>query len=364
MLDGNRGGHDMYELQHEGRGTIALAAIATVVAMVLLAAVASGPALAKDQSATVTSATYSRAETDRSFFNIATQGGGVNKFFKIRQPTPLDGQTVVRMNKDTLYAAAIVDTSKGATITVPKMPAGRYFSVLLVDNDHYAPAVFYTPGVHKLPRDTKYLATIVRIQLLRPTDPVDVALVSHLQDQFVITAASADPFLKPKWDKTSLDALTAKYNGEFARFDKYPDGWMGPRGVADEKTRHLGVAGAWGLFPNKDAVYINYNGHLPATGCYSATYVVPENQGFWSITVYGADGYMKSANSVLNKLNGKVNADGTFKAYFGSVSACGKVANRIDISDGWNFLMRVYRPGQSVLNGSYKLPSVKQVKGA
>ena len=41
---------------------------------------------------------------------------------------------------------------------------------------------------------------------------------------------------------------------------------------ADEKIRHLACAGAWGLFPNKDALYINYNGHLPADKCYRATY--------------------------------------------------------------------------------------------
>jgi hypothetical protein len=42
--------------------------------------------------------------------------------------------------------------------------------------------------------------------------------------------------------------------------------------------------------------------------------------------------------------------------YFGSKEACGDVPNRLDVSEGWNFLMRVYRPGPSVLNGSYKLP--------
>jgi len=83
-------------------------------------------------------------------------------------------------------------------------------------------------------------------------------LVNQLQDQFVIKANSADPFPEPNWDKESLAALTAEYNKEFAKFDMYPDGWMGKRGEADEATRHLGCAGAWGLFPNKDAVYINY----------------------------------------------------------------------------------------------------------
>jgi hypothetical protein len=304
----------------------------------------------------VTQKTYCRAETDRTFYNASQLTGGVNKLFSFRNVTPLDRQTVVRMNKDTLYTVALVDTSKGATITVPDMPAGRYFSVLLLDNDHYCPGVIYTSGKHELPRDTKYLAINVRIQLLHPDDPADIALVNQLQDQFVIQANSADPFPEPNWDKKSLAALTAEYNAEFAKFDLYPDGWMGKRGEADDAIRHLGCAGAWGLFPNNDAIYINYNGHLPADKGHTATYQVPENNAFWSITIYGADGYMKSENNILNAANTKMNADGTFTVYFGSKEACGDVPNRLDVSEGWNFLMRVYRPGPSVLNGSYKLP--------
>lgn len=304
----------------------------------------------------VTTETYCRAETDRTFFNTLRMTGGVNRFFCFRQVTPLDNQTVVRMNKDTLYAAAIVDTAKGASITVPPMPDGRYCSVMLVDNDHYSAGVIYTAGRHPLPQDTKYLGLLVRIQLLRPDDPADVALVNGLQDKFTIEAGSADPFPEPTWDLKSLDELKAKYNAEFAKFDKYPDGWMGKRGEADESIRHVGCAGAWGLFPNRDAVYINYNGGLPADRCHRATYRVPENDAFWSITVYGADGYMKSANSILNAANTKMNADGTFTVHFGSQEACGDVPNRLDAPEGWNFLMRVYRPGRSVLDGSYELP--------
>lgn len=77
----------------------------------------------------VTQQTYCRAETDRTFYNASQLTGGVNNLFSFRNVTPLDRQTVVRMNKDTLYTVALVDTSKGATITVPEMPAGRYFSV-------------------------------------------------------------------------------------------------------------------------------------------------------------------------------------------------------------------------------------------
>jgi hypothetical protein len=53
-----------------------------------------------------------------------------------------------------------------------------------------------------------------------------------------------------------------------------------------------------------------------------------------------------------------MNADGTFTVHFGSKDACGDVPNRLDVSEGWNFLMRVYRPGPSVLDGSYTLPMI------
>jgi hypothetical protein len=259
----------------------------------------------KPPGVVVTQETYCRAETDRTFSNATKLAGGVNRFFHFRAVTPLDNQTVVRMNRDTLYSAAIVDTSKGATIAVPKMPAGRYCSVLLIDNDHYCPGVIYEAGTHELPKDTKYLGVLVRIQLLKPTDPEDVKLVNKLQDQFVIKAGSADPFPEPKWNTASLEKLTAAFKAEFDKYEKYPDGFMAARGKADEKLRHLAAAGAWGLFPNEHAVYINYNGRLPAKGHHTATYKVPENNAFWSITVYGADGYMKSDNAILNQLDRK-----------------------------------------------------------
>jgi hypothetical protein len=99
--------------------------------------------------------------------------------------------------------------------------------------------------------------------------------------------------------------------------------------------------------PNKGALYINNNGTLPADQCHTATYKVPDNQGFWSITVYGADGYVESANSMLNQYNTKFNPDGTFTVNFGPKEAYGDVPNRLDVSEGWNFLMPVYRPGDS-----------------
>ena len=89
---------------------------------------------------------------------------------------------------------------------------------------------------------------------------------------------------------------------------------------------------------------------------------MPENKAFWSITVYGSDGFMKSESVIVNSSTVKLNADGTFTVYYGSKELCGDVPNRLDVTEGWNFLMRVYRPGPSVLDGSYKVAKAEPVK--
>ena len=310
---------------------------------------------------TVTADTYIRAETDFAFAQFQENAGGkINTFYYIRQPTPLDAQAVVRMNRDTLYAGAVVDTEGGASVTIPEFADDRYFSLYVIDNDHYAAAVLYEPGTYALPDDTKYVSLIQRIQIMDPDDPDDIALVNRMQDRFTISADSADRFPAPQWDTDSMLALRAGYEKEFQKFDQYEPGWMGPRGTVNESTRHLGAAGAWGLFPEEDAVYINYAGPASPDACYSATYEVPPHDAFWSITVYGSDGFMKSADNIINDRNVELNEDGTFTAYFGSEDLCGNRANRVDITEGWNFLMRIYRPGEAVLSRDYVLPEVEE----
>nr|NLI50026.1 DUF1254 domain-containing protein [Propionibacterium sp.] len=306
----------------------------------------------------VTAESYIRAETDRQFGVVAQMAGGVNRFYHFRRPTPLDQQNVVRMNRDTLYSMAVVDTSKGATITVPEVPEYRYVSVYLVDNDHYCPSVIYSTGTHQLPRDTQYLGIGVRIQVFDPNDEDEVALINEMQDQFIIQANSAEPLPEFTWDLQSLKALTDQYEKDSTQYGSWK-GMMGPRGRVDEHIRHIAAAAAWGLFPEWDATYLNYSGGHDHTVCHQATYLVPENDAFWSITVYGNDGFMKSDNNIVNSSNVKLNADGTFTVYFGSAETCGDRPNRLDTTEGWNFLMRIYRPGKSVLDGAYTLPAAK-----
>ena len=85
---------------------------------------------------------FARAETHRMFGDLQRDSGGVNRFRHNREPAPVDQQTVIRMNRDTLYSFAIVDISAGATLTVPDAGA-RYLSAMVVNEDHYINRIYH-----------------------------------------------------------------------------------------------------------------------------------------------------------------------------------------------------------------------------
>ena len=65
-------------------------------------------AIVAADSKPVTWDTFVRAETDK-YFNSYVGLGGIGNVYNIRQPTPIDQQKVVRMNRDTLYSIAVFD---------------------------------------------------------------------------------------------------------------------------------------------------------------------------------------------------------------------------------------------------------------
>ncbi len=92
---------------------------------------------------------FVRAETAAQFDRGIMVVGGVNQWLHIRQPTPLDQQSVIRMNRDTLYSSVLVDISKGATFTMPDS-GDRYMSVMVINEDHYLNNVILDVGTYEL----------------------------------------------------------------------------------------------------------------------------------------------------------------------------------------------------------------------
>src|SRR3954467_15356191 len=119
---------------------------------------------------------FARAETHRMMAGLQRDAGGVNQFSHNRAPAPIDKQTVIRMNRDTLYSFAVVDISAGATLTVPD--AGeRYLSVMIVNEHHYVNRVFHDRGRYELTIaqvGSPYTVIAART-LVDPRDPGDLA---------------------------------------------------------------------------------------------------------------------------------------------------------------------------------------------
>ena len=66
-----------------------------------------------DRPVSVTPDNFVRAESDL-YFSGVVKDGGFGKFMHRREPTPIAKQTVIRMNRDTLYSAAVFDLDAGA----------------------------------------------------------------------------------------------------------------------------------------------------------------------------------------------------------------------------------------------------------
>ena len=84
--------------------------------------------------------------------------------------------------------------------------------------------------------------------------------------------------------------------------------------------------------------------------------------GFWSVTVYNKDGYFspnpQNAYS-FNNITAQAGADRNVTIQFGGCD--GKVPNCLPITPGWNYTVRLYRPQQKILDGSWIFPEAQPV---
>ena len=306
----------------------------------------------------VTADNFTRAETDTYFANIVKEAGGPGKFFHRRELEPIDKQIVIRGNRDTLYSAAIFDLAAGpVTITLPD--AGkRFMSMIVIDEDQYTPAVFYGAGSHTFTKEqigTRYLMLALRT-FVDPNDPEDLKKVHALQDAVKISQQSSGTVTIPNWDPVShkkvRDALLVLYA-------TLPDmnRMFGTKEQVDPVRRLIGSAGGWGGNPDTEAQYLNVT---PTKNDGKTVYklTVPRNvpvDGFWSVTVYDAEGRFRKneydAYSV-NNLTAKKSADGSVVVQFGGCD--GKTPNCLPTVQGWNYMVRLYRPRKQILDGTWK----------
>ncbi|MGO4338593.1 DUF1254 domain-containing protein [Labrys sp. KB_33_2] len=308
----------------------------------------------------VTMDNFLRAETDHYLAMNAKVIGGLGKFQHSREPASIDNQTVIRMNRDTLYSFAVFDLA-GGPVTLSLPDAGkRYMSMMVVDQDHYLPIVAYGTKPVTLTQKsvgTRYAFVAVRT-LVDPNDPKDLDEVHRLQDAIKVSQNEAGRLDLPNWDEGNLTDIRnallalAKYQTSFR-------GAFGARGSVDPIQHLIGTAAGWGGIPDRDAIYVSFT---PAKndGQTVHTLSVPANvpvKDFWSVSVYNPKGFFeKNAYNAysVNSITAKKNADGSTTIQFGGCD--GKIPNCLPIVEGWNYTTRLYRPEQSIVSGKWKVP--------
>jgi hypothetical protein len=307
----------------------------------------------------VTADNFNRAES-HLYFRNSIKGGGAGKFHHVRVVLPIDHQTVIRGNRDTLYSSGVFDLDAGQlTVTLPD-PRGRFMSMIAIDEDQNAIETVYAPGTFTYTKErvgTRYVMLGVRT-FVNPMDPKDLDKAHALQDGVTSKQSGTGTFDFPNWDPVSQKKVR---DALIVLAGTLPDtkGMFGPRDQVDPIRHLIGSATGWGGNAPEDAYYL--------------TVVPPKNDGktvhrltirgevpvkaFWSVSVYGPDGYFqKNAQDsyTLNNLTAKKDDDGSVTIQFGGCD--GKIRNCIPIMAGWNYWVRFYRPRKEILDGTYKFP--------
>ena len=335
--------------------------------MALSLAATSSVALAQTPSAgaiPVTVDNYIRAQSD-IYFGQTAKAGAFGKFRHGRELVPVDRRNIIRPNRDTLYSLAVFDFDGGpVTVTLPD--AGKRFMVMqVVNEDQYTPAVYYGAGSHTLTKQgigTRYGIVVVRM-LLDPANLQDVQQVHALQDAVTVSQQSAGTFEIPDWDEASLkkvrDALLQL--GETISDTRRTFGATEDR--VDPVRHVVGTALVWGGLPEKDGLYLPITpARNDGTTIYRLTVKDVPVDGFWSITIYNAEGYLEpNPNDVysVNNITAKKSADGAIAIQFGGCD--GEIPNCLPITRGWNYTVRLFRPRPEILHGTWSFPHAQLV---
>jgi len=312
----------------------------------------------------VTVLNFVRAESDVQMKGYAKKAEGIGKFLHMREPYSLEDQTTIRVNRDTLYSLAVFDLTTPVTITKPKSP-DRFQSMMIVSEDHSIPATEHGSGDFTLTQEevgTRYVFVVYRT-FADPNDPVDMKAAHALQDQIKVTQKSIGTLELPNWDKKSLDKTRTNINALTTGLSDTSD-WFGEVGKVDSLKHLLGAAWGWGANTKESAIYV---GATPKKNDGKTPYVlkIPKEvpvDGFWSITVYNAEGYIdinKEKAYSFNTVTAKADADGGFTIHFGGDAS---QVNYLPITKGWNYLVRLYQPQKALMEDTWKFPEARPAK--
>ncbi len=317
------------------------------------------------QTMPVVASNFVHAETDRYLTDMVARGR-LGELYHERDIVSVDDQMIIRLNRDTLYSQGVFDLEAGPlTVTIPEPEGDRYVAVQVVSQDHLTPMVLHE-GTHEITEDmigTRYAALLVRV-FVDPADPEDVAEAHRIQDAIVIEQDATGTLELPEWDQASLDRVRSELL-DLAAIGSGDGRRMGTRDEIDPIEHLIATAAGWGLNPESEATYLAvFPEQADGATVHELTMQDVPVDGFWSVSVYNEAGFFEpndlGAYSV-NSVTAERDADGSVRIQFGGCAAEGDVPNCLPITEGWNYLVRLYQPHAEVLDGAWRLEPARPV---
>ena len=312
-------------------------------------ALPSSPSFAATGGEKVTMDNIIRAETAK-YFAEETIISGPNRFRHERKGIQLDAQTIIRSNFDLIYSYAVFDASSGLSITIP--PYDLFQSVQVFDENHVTLKVIYPGETAKItPDQLTYGDHVYLFMRTMPssTDEVGMKKLHERQDSVLVKAGSAKPYVsKVKYDVDSFNALRADLIKRATTELIIYKGFIESLNAIEEPHYQMANTGGWGGLPATQTHYfIVLPGDKAAADGHSArmTFKAPDLQynrsGYWSLTVYDAEGWVATEPFKISSREIKPNEDGTFTINFNGPEGS---INNLMAPKNWNALFRCYLP--------------------
>lgn len=307
----------------------------------------------------VTLDNFPRAES-HLYMGNRVKNIGIGVLGHNRMMVDVDNQRVMRMNRDTQYSSGVFDLAAGdITITLPETQ-GRYLSVHVLSEEHYTSKVIYEPGEYNFSQaqvGSRYAYVILRI-LADSLDKQDMKDANDLQDQVIVSQNKKGVWQGPKWNENDRGAIRQSLKSLVPYLDPDIRSMFGGADTVDPTHHLLGTAAGWGGLPREDAMYQSFFPDLnDGDTAYQLTLQDVPVGGFWSVSVYNAEGYFAKNDMGLysaNNLTARPNEDGSYTINFGGDEVNNK--NYLPITPGWSYTVRLYQPGEDALSGAWKIP--------